>query len=274
MIKNEKIIPIVSMKQLNTYSLQSANVFLHCMRRKEYLKSILLNHAFIPRYNVEDISYLNLRDYNKIGIPMVCFCDIFLNKLRPHMRNYGRYGIGLKKDRMIYDGLNPIFYVNPESSFNHDLAHAIQMTFDQLESSDMDSCYEDILNYQIYQLLYIKPLSGNMKLRNKNRKMNFHDECEWRYIPDMRDTDLLPFIIDEEILSNKKKLNYYNDALADYDKGWYQFSYDDIKYIIIEKEESRTEFIEFIMNELSADKEEKYRMLSKIITYEELEGDF
>ena len=48
-----KVIEAVSMEQADTYSLQSANVFLHCMRRKEYLKSILLNHAFIPLYNIE-----------------------------------------------------------------------------------------------------------------------------------------------------------------------------------------------------------------------------
>ena len=47
------------------HSLQSANVFLHCMRKEEYLKTILLNHAFIPRYNIEDISYLQLSGYDK-----------------------------------------------------------------------------------------------------------------------------------------------------------------------------------------------------------------
>lgn len=274
MIQNEKIIPIVSMKQLNTYSLQSANVFLHCMRRKEYLKSILLNHAFIPRYNVEDISYLNLRDYKKIGIPMVCFCDIFLNRLRPHMRNYGRYGIGLKKNCMIRDSLNPIFYINSESFFSHELANVIQMALNQLESPNADSCYENILDYQIYQLLYMKPLSGKMFLHNKLKNMNFHDEHEWRYIPNMKYTNLLPFILDNDILSDRNRLNFYNDAIASYKEGWCQFSYDDIKYIIVDKEENRKEFINFIANKLNVDKNKKYHMLSKIITYGELEGDF
>lgn len=268
------VINATSIQQSDTYSLQSANVFLHCMRRKKYLKSILLNHAFIPRYNIEDISYLHLKQYNKIGIPMVCFCDIFLNRLRPHMKNYGRYGIGLKKDHLINSGLNPVFYINPNSFFYNDLSHIEQTTLNQLEDENSVSNNEDMLDYQIFQLMYIKPLSGIMRLHGKNKRMNFHDECEWRYIPDMRYTELPSFIFDKEILFKETQLNFYNDALAKYKVGWLSFSYDAIKYIIIDKEEDRGEFIDFILHEIDTNQDEKYRMISKIIAYRELEGDF
>lgn len=254
-------------------SLQSANVFLHCMRNEEYLKTILLNHAFIPRYNIEDISYLQLSGYDQIAVPMVCFCDIFINRLRPHMEKYGKYGIGMKKDCLIEKGLNPIFYVNPESFVSRDFSHILQLTIDKLNAPN-EYQDEDFLNYQMFQLLYTKPLSGRMRIQNEIREMNFHDECEWRYIPDMNGTDLLPFILDEEIMDNGKALNRYNEALSYYMGGRLSFSYNDIKYIIVEKESERLNIIDFIMNKLDIDEQEKYIMLSKIIAYKDLEGDF
>lgn len=269
-----ELIAAKSIEAINTYSLQSANVFLHCMRRKKYLKSILLNHAFIPRYNIENIDYLHLKGYDRIAIPMTCFCDIFLNRLYPHMKNYGHYGIGLKKNSLIKNGLTPISYVNPISFFTRDLSHTVQIAFDQLDGEDSDLYNEDFLNYQIHQLMYIKPLSGKMCIHKKIKDMNFHDECEWRYIPDMRCTDLWPLIINKDILLDKKQLNFYNTALAEYQAGWYKFSYDDIKYIIVDKEKNRNEFIDFILNQLDITEMDKYRMISKIMTYEDLEGDF
>lgn len=260
-------------KSATRHSLQSANVFLHCMRQKKYLKNVLSNCALIPRYNVEDISYLQLSEYDKIAIPMVCFCDIFINRLRPHMKNYGKYGIGLKKDCMIRSGLNPISYVNPDSFVTRDFSHALQISIDKLKNPD-EYLDDDLLNYQMLQLLYTKPLFGRMMLRNKTREMNFHDECEWRYIPYMNSTELPPFIVDTKIIENRKTLSKYNEALSLYTGGKLSFSYDDIKYIIVDKETGRSDIIEFIMNKLNIDDKEKHVLLSKIITYEELEGDF
>lgn len=60
---------------------QSANALFNFMRKLEYLKIILKNSAVIPRYFEEDINYLGL-DVGKISIPVTCFCDINLQRIR------------------------------------------------------------------------------------------------------------------------------------------------------------------------------------------------
>lgn len=51
---------------------QSANTLFHFMTKPEYLNSILLRRAIIPRYCVETIDYLNIhngtRTFNKAAI--------------------------------------------------------------------------------------------------------------------------------------------------------------------------------------------------------------
>ena len=41
---------------------QSANTLFHFMKKEDYLKSILFNKAIIPRYCVENINYLGIKN--------------------------------------------------------------------------------------------------------------------------------------------------------------------------------------------------------------------
>ena len=78
----------------NIRSVQSANALFNFMKKLEYLKKILERKAIVPRYNLENVSYLNT-DYNSIMLPMVCFCDINLHKVLPHTNIYGEFGLTL-----------------------------------------------------------------------------------------------------------------------------------------------------------------------------------
>ena len=64
---------------------QSANTLFHFMKKSEYLKSILLRRAIVPRYCTETIDYLNIhnsvRAFNEVAILQKCFCDIPFHKL-------------------------------------------------------------------------------------------------------------------------------------------------------------------------------------------------
>ena len=78
----------------------SSNVLCNYMREKVFLNQILQYGAIIPRYVMEPLDYLNLKDLKQSCFPMTCFCDISFSKVATHMSNYGSYGIGL--DRLIY----------------------------------------------------------------------------------------------------------------------------------------------------------------------------
>ena len=64
---------------------QSANTLFNFMELSDYLKQTLTRKAFIPRYYVENVEFLNL-DYegdrfDEVEVLQTCFCDIPLSKL-------------------------------------------------------------------------------------------------------------------------------------------------------------------------------------------------
>ena len=70
--------------------------------------------GYIPaRYCVEDVSYLKL-DFEKIGMPMKCFCDIRLHELKFHLDCYGYYGIAFSKEWGMRNKLQPVHYINTD----------------------------------------------------------------------------------------------------------------------------------------------------------------
>lgn len=59
-----------------------------------------------------DASY-DLR--NMFNAEVTCFADIPMNDLKIHMNKYSEFGIGFKKEFLIENGANPVFYVNEKS---------------------------------------------------------------------------------------------------------------------------------------------------------------
>lgn len=165
-------IEAISRSKTNIYK-QSANVFLHCMKKIKYLKEILENRAIIPRYNVENIGFLNIDGEEEIAFPMICFCDIFLGKLKSHMSVYGEYGIGLDKNFGIYNGFEPINYVNTDSKLIKNLRNTMRYLYNNYDGSVDDIYIEQLM----HNLLYIKPIYGKMKVcDNIYRNVLFADE--------------------------------------------------------------------------------------------------
>lgn len=101
----------------------SSNLLFHFTPKVEFLVSIL-DKGFFPRTAKEDISFM-LPNYPscKVGIPMVCFTDIPFELSEPHRQEYGSFGIGLKKEWGINNGLNPVNYIIKNSemykAYNH-----------------------------------------------------------------------------------------------------------------------------------------------------------
>lgn len=252
---------------------QSANVLFKFMGKLDYLKEALKLKAVLPRYYEEKLDYLNVDNLSEIAIPMSCFCDIHLNKINHHISKYGKYGIGLNKKWGVESGVQPIHYLNINSPLVKSLSKILNVAFSKGKSleDDINKLYK---NHIIYQLFYLKPLKGFMPINSqKTEYRNFHDEKEWRFVPDFDniETNLRPIIRAPYI--NGKSLLTYSNAIRENENLWLKFDYIDIKYMIVESSLERNELIDFILSKLQISQEEKYILLSKIIVTKELEED-
>jgi len=242
------------------------------MKNLEFLKLILRNSAMVPRYVEENVSYLGL-DIGKISIPMTCFCDINLNKILYHTKEYGKYGIGFYKEWCLGQGIQPIHYINEKSMLIRDfrLAFNSALNIDGQTSKEIES----LQSYLFSHLLFIKPIQENTQTNIEKKPMNFHDEREWRYIPNLNElnTELMPILLRE--YNNKSTRDLHNTALLDLKDAWLTFKPENVKYIIIENKSEKAEFIKFLLGkELNYKREIKLDLISKLIVLDELSEDW
>lgn len=266
---------------------QSANVLFHFMSKLEYLEEILLKHALVPRYCMENLEYLNLKagdiSFPEVLILQKCFCDIPFHKLmelfkleivkdamppltpaervsltkkNTHPDCYGQYAIAFSKKWGEQNKLQPIQYINGTSG----LSTSYSELFSKLwETDDLP---DEFANDMLMRLSFMKPLRGIMDRRFERENgenaviqiyKNFHDEKEWRYVPS-QDTlaaaNLESVIANPYVLSLGEFQRNTNDGLTSeaYKELWLDFQYDDIRYIIVPDSNKRVEIINFILN--------------------------
>ncbi len=253
----------------NPKTKQSANTIFNFMEKSEYLKLKLSQKTLTPRYNCENIEYLNI-DMKSIIFPMICFCDIQLHKIMPHTQEYGKYAIAFSKEWGIENNIQPVHYINENAIISDDF----KVAYDGALQLDIDNEYVDRLrNYLLTHLLYMKPLYGYMKRLEEEKYCCFQDECEWRYIPQINDTETKLQIIYDNI-SDKSTLDKLNEAIDLIPKCKINFEYKDIKYIIVPTANDRDVFIDYIMSEeVDAPQSEKMLLISNILILDEIEGD-
>ena len=112
---------------------------------------------------------------------------------------------------------------------------------------------------------------------------NFHDEREWRYVPS---ADILASLNIESIIANPGMIPLINEISKGleqekYRKLWLEFSYNDIRYIIVPDTNARIEIIKTI-NDLPdscfEDEDDivmqKYVLISKILVLAEIRKDW
>ncbi|HGA1022318.1 TPA: abortive infection system antitoxin AbiGi family protein [Bacillus cereus] len=265
--------PTTNKQHSFTRPIQSANVLFKFMGELRFLKEIIEKTAILPRYYEEKIDYLKINGWDKITFPMSCFCDIHLNKLVPHMKNYGYYGIGLSKEWGIKKGIQPIHYINPYSPLKEDFSSIFSNIFKQ--SSEEREKNNNYNNYLLHNLFYMKPLEGEMIVNKEYHTRNFHDEREWRFIPNVMEvgTDL-PLVLDQEQM-NPNSYQVYSNGITKCPDLWLNFELDAIKYIIVRNPNDRAELIEFIIeNKNDLSDIQKYTLISKILAFNELQEDW
>lgn len=293
---------------------QSANALFNFMQKPEYLKEILKKKAIVPRYCRENMGYLNIDNnemlFKEIAVLQKCFCDIPFHKLmerfrlegigenyqnlteeeksnNTHTDFYGRYGIAFSKAWGEKNNLQPVHYLNEQSQYTKAFSKLLR---DILKEDDVLEIFaNDILG----RLSFVKPLRGIMKRRYKREHgdievevyKNFHDEQEWRYVPENQKMTSLKM---ESIIANPNLLEKRIDidinkglTVSSYSSLWLKYNYDEIRYIIVPDSNGRIDIIHTIMSipeenfNSQIDIEiQKYVLVSKILVLDEIGKDW
>ena len=309
----------ISLQAYGDY-VQSANTLFNFMTEFGFLQNILYKKAIVPRYCIENMDYLNVKlgakKFTDIAILQKCFCDIPLHKLaetfnvsgtgdsfnslsiedkfkiqhnNTHFDFYGKFAIGFSKQWSEQKRLQPIHYLNIESTF---IEQFKQVLNEALNSDELPDVYSDDI---VQRLAFIKPLRGLMQRKFRQQdgsdisveiQKNFHDECEWRYVPDsatLSAVQLESIIANTNIIENFELREKINKSLEteQYSSLWLRFEYDDIRYIIVPDNYYRIKLIQAIKkipNQMFSKTKnislQKQIMISKILVLEEIRRDW
>ncbi|MCD8107271.1 MAG: abortive infection system antitoxin AbiGi family protein [Oscillospiraceae bacterium] len=169
------------------------------------------------------------------------------------------------------NGIQPVQYINKFSTQRKDFTEALNLARSATKyGDDVDN---KLKSFILEQMLYYKPYAGKQYHRpDKEEKSRcFADECEWRYIPDVSKKGFVQVYY--RATTQPEALERLNKAMNMDPDVSLKFEYDDIKYIVI-KDKSDFDRLLKVIDGLKCDDEEKYKLFSKIIVWEEQRRDF
>jgi hypothetical protein len=227
---------------------------------------------------------------------MVCFCDIPLSQIHNHAEKYQKNGIGLSKKWGINNGLNPVFYIQNNSiAFRH-IQRARKNSLKNLKNTSdgklaIETKNPDLIATVFEMSAYYKIRQGksfdkkrNDFLRNENGSdflnTEFYDEKEWRYVPELHSknsTELisLNFRLKDDFYSEGKfDENKFIDLNNKHTHQSISFEYNDVKYIIVNRMIDVDNMSSFIDSLDNYKPQEKKRLISKLISLDQIKEDF
>jgi hypothetical protein len=171
----------------------SSDTLFHFTGKREYLVNIIEN-GFYPRYCTEDLSMFSSDTSSEYqshdcDIPMVCFCDIPLSKVKEHISVYKGYGIGCTKAWGIERGITPLVYVKTTSETVIGIQNALNSIRSLSKIDDEDIPKVRAVSENLNRLMkFIKPYEGRFVHNDQIfENKRFYDEREWRYVPKIED---------------------------------------------------------------------------------------
>lgn len=244
------------------------NILFHFTTKKSL--ETILDTTFRVSYARERI--LGGHTIKEFAVPMISFSDLRLSELKDNIGTYGKFGIGLTKDWAISNGLNPVMYASQSSLFTENFMNGIEDFFKLVNnSSDTTGRYEIAYNNTINTLRYIKNYKGDLIRTGKDTIVDyvFANEREWRYVPPITE-DILSFVPIEKIQTSQQK-SAYNKKV---NHLRLHFQPDDIKYLVVEKDNDINALIEHLRRAKSKFSQDTVdRLASRILTYEQIERD-
>ena len=236
---------------------------------------IVESRSFWPRYTTQ----YSWGGYN-FAIPVSCFCDIPLSQVMEHVKYYGGYGLGMRKKWATDNGLTPVWYIQPNSSFSNRIKYGLRKMANSENINDFEEfCLLLFLvkktigdDYKIVKIKEPSTSKSNNQFEFEKRTRRFYDEKEWRYVPEIPSyTNFLE--LSREKFS-KESLDVFNSQTLKYSL---RFDYDDISYIIVESEARRKELVKYLVNnssKLCIKEEHLLILISKILSIEQIANDF
>src|SRR5262245_55949793 len=266
--------------------LSSATLF-HFTRSLDTLKSIL-DSGLRPFYSSEDLKIFGVKECP--GVPMVSLCDIPLSQTRKHVDDYGRYAIGFDKKWGMTKNISPVHYIYEGSI----CARVILDIYDSLPSGSFyKNCSCMKFNTRTAIFFYGKPYRGSLLRKDASGRIvdkgevSFYDEREWRYVPFADQTtnmeaipDAVRAMLSEGELKDANILSSASASLHDHYK--LKFGAEDVKYVIVDKENEIPDLVDFINglkgcknNEVGGCTEnERKRLMTRVISMRQIEEDF
>lgn len=188
----------------------------------EILKSKRLRYSYCLERIIPEFKF------KPIAFPMISVSDYPLSEIGNNKWAYGNFCIGFKQNWGVKVGFSPVTYCSQGSRGLQILNYLL----DDALKDDIQSRFGALM----YLFAYMKFVQAPLVTKHKRFKdYRFYDEREWRVVPYITETDnseLFPFTNEDGYKDFKKKNN--NSSLLDIGVD---FQYDDIHYIIVEKEE-------------------------------------
>ncbi|PQJ63627.1 hypothetical protein BTO10_02075 [Vibrio chagasii] len=200
--------------------------------------------------------------------PMVSFCDIPMSQVKEHISKYGNYGIGLTKEWAERKGLNPVLYLEKQSTVSKSMYLLISSILSNAGEPDEWTNNE---TYVADVIRFMKNYEDDLARKNHPLVKNyrFSDEREWRFCPSHKDCK-------DMILSNEYMEAHFDDANSELRLLNLEFEAKDIKYIVLEKESDIIPFLDFMKREKG--KAYSYRdvevLATRIVTSDQIKTDF
>jgi hypothetical protein len=214
----------------------SANSIIHYTSEIGNLLNIIRSNGLRFSYCLETVKTRGSQNFSG-AIAMVSFCDIPLSDYKKHFYNkkstgdlgyYGDYGIGLSKKWARANGLNPVFYVDSKSH----VSTSLRKDFEQFMRNN--GSINVLTPHQIF--LYSKNYEGELYRKTilKKKDYRFYDEREWRIVPDSKQLDNNPVVLEE--LVYRSNATRYQETIQN---NLIKFSLEDISYIIVKNDEEK-----------------------------------
>ncbi len=233
----------------------SSNVLWH-QTKKDGLMGILKSRKLYYSYSLENI--ISSSNMKGVAIPMVSLCDLPLAEFGSGKWAYGNYAIGFSREWGINKGFNPVCYCFNNSLFLSKLYENLKEAIHTGDRLQVENA--------VFPFFYMKFVEGSIVKRNYKR-YRFYDEKEIRFVPKREDVPNYEIFLKDTQYDEYKK-EHGNSLLGTYG---IDFSYEDIKYIIVDKENNKDEIVNFF-NHKQVDVSH-ITLLSKSQVIEDIIGD-
>jgi hypothetical protein len=252
----------------------SANTLFH-FTNSNSLKNILASQGLFPQYSDEHFEDILPENsiYRVTYIPLISFCDLTIIQLSRdsvHTQVFGDYGIGLTKKWGIERKVSPVIYVHKNSQPSNQLYNLIKLFRKYDKTHEAEETISTARRELVDSFKFIKPYQGRWQkgkiIEEGENDIVYYNEREWRYCPLLSQYKVLSGVK----ISNKKEKDVLNKSLKN---KMVKFNVDDIKYIIIKKKNEIEEFVT-VIDKMKLNQKQKNELITKIITFEEINEDY